>query len=142
MMSILVGIASLTCCFSAGATGLNAAVESAVVTLSWRYLPTILASSLIMLGWALIINNVGRRRYPVYWWAAGKTFVSATKEQKLKEKSRELREVETGLRMEEGSIFDEQENGQQIAEKIDQKNGQTNVMHQMEKIGNPSNGST
>ena len=60
---------------SAGATALNAAVESSVVSLSWHYLPVILSSSLIMLGWALIINNLGRRRYPVYWWAPGPTFV-------------------------------------------------------------------
>lgn len=59
----------------AGATGLNAAVESDIVTLSWRYLPVILASSLIMLGWAMIINNLGRRRYPLHWWAPGATFV-------------------------------------------------------------------
>ncbi|THV68131.1 hypothetical protein D6D27_10129, partial [Aureobasidium pullulans] len=52
----------------AGATGLNAAVESAVVTLSWRYLPVVLASALIMLGWAMIIKNLGRRRYPMHWW--------------------------------------------------------------------------
>lgn len=53
---------------SAGATGLNAAVEPGIVKLSWRYLPVILASSLVMLGWALLVNNLGRRRYPVYWW--------------------------------------------------------------------------
>jgi hypothetical protein len=28
-----------------------------------------------MFGWALLINNLGRRRYPQYWWAPGKTFV-------------------------------------------------------------------
>lgn len=49
-----------------------------MVSLSWRYLPTVLASSLIMLGWALIINNLGRRRYPLHWWAAGVTFVRST----------------------------------------------------------------
>lgn len=54
---------------------MNAAVESDVVTLSWRYLPVVLASSLIMLGWAVIINNLGRRRYPLHWWAPGVTFV-------------------------------------------------------------------
>jgi CBS-domain-containing membrane protein len=64
----------------AGATGLNAAVQSPVITLSWRYLPTVLASSLIMLAWALIINNVGRRRYPLHWWAPGRTFVCDPKE--------------------------------------------------------------
>jgi CBS-domain-containing membrane protein len=50
-------------------------VHSDIVSLSWRYLPTVLSSSLIMLGWALIINNLGRRRYPLHWWAAGVTFV-------------------------------------------------------------------
>lgn len=90
----------------AGATGLNAAVQSDIVTLSWRYLPTVLASSLIMLGWALIINNVGRRRYPVFWWKAGKVFVSTTKEEKKKESRRELREVESGLRTAEDEVFD------------------------------------
>jgi len=55
----------------AGATGLNAAVQAQVVMLSWRYLPVMLASSLIMLGWALVINNLGRRRYPAYWWSPG-----------------------------------------------------------------------
>lgn len=28
-----------------------------------------------MLGWALIINNLGRRRYPLHWWAPVPTFV-------------------------------------------------------------------
>lgn len=28
-----------------------------------------------MLGWALVINNLGRRRYPLHWWAPGRTFV-------------------------------------------------------------------
>ena len=60
---------------SAGATGLNAAVESAVVKLSWRYLSVVLASSLIMLGWAMVVNNLGRRRYPMHWWAPGTTFI-------------------------------------------------------------------
>lgn len=96
----------------AGATGLNAAVQSEVVTLSWRYLPTVLASSLIMLGWALIINNLGRRRYPIYWWKAGMTFVSATKLQRHKERIRELRETEAGLRGTEGSVFEESSNGE------------------------------
>lgn len=33
-----------------------------------------------MLGWALLINNVGRRRYPLHWWAAGQTFVRDAEE--------------------------------------------------------------
>lgn len=73
--SLLAMMVSGTAHPPAGATGLNAAVESQVVRLSWRYLPVVLASSLIMLGWALIINNLGRRRYPQFWWAPGETFV-------------------------------------------------------------------
>ncbi|OQV03533.1 hypothetical protein CLAIMM_08569 [Cladophialophora immunda] len=85
----------------AGATGLNAAVQSDVVTLSWRYLPTILASSLIMLGWAVIINNVGRRRYPLHWWAPGATFVCIEEDSEL-EKAEEG-EIERE-EMEEGDL--------------------------------------
>ncbi|GAM91120.1 hypothetical protein ANO11243_091670 [Dothideomycetidae sp. 11243] len=59
----------------AGATALNAAVQANIVSLSWRYIPTILASSLIMLTWALIVNNLGRRRYPLHWWSPESTFV-------------------------------------------------------------------
>ncbi|CCG83806.1 protein of unknown function [Taphrina deformans PYCC 5710] len=51
----------------AGATGLNAAVQANVVSLSWRYLPTILASSAIMLAFACLFNNLGRQRYPTFW---------------------------------------------------------------------------
>lgn len=54
--------------YSAGATGLNAAVEPGIVKLSWRYLPVVIVSALVMLGWALLVNNLGRRRYPLYWW--------------------------------------------------------------------------
>lgn len=59
----------------AGATALIAAIEPAAVRLSWRYIPTIIISTLLMFGWALIINNPGRRRYPQYWWAPERTFV-------------------------------------------------------------------
>ena len=58
-----------------------------------------------MLGWALIINYLGRRRYPVYWLAAGKTFVSATPAVHEKERRDELREMEAGLRSTEGGLF-------------------------------------
>ena len=68
--------------YSAGATGLNAAVQSQVVTLSWRYLPTVLASSLIMLGWALIINNLGRRRYPLHWGGTWNNIRAHTRRQR------------------------------------------------------------
>jgi len=45
-----------------------------------------------MLGWALIINNVGRRRYPLHWWAPGPTFVCDP----VEEHHESLREVEEG----------------------------------------------
>lgn len=80
----------------AGATGLNAAVESGIVYMSWRYLPTVLASSLIMLGWALIINNLGRRRYPIYWWEPESRWVApASKEEEMSDE-RDLRRIEQG----------------------------------------------
>lgn len=96
--------------FSSGATGLNAAVQSQVVVLSWRYLPVILASSCIMLGWALIVNNLGRRRYPLHWWAPGQTFVrpppAADEEKVWEEKDREERRRESA---EEGELDVEEE---------------------------------
>ncbi|KZF22005.1 hypothetical protein L228DRAFT_283202 [Xylona heveae TC161] len=76
----------------AGATALNAAVQLNVVQLSWRYLPTILASSLIMLGWALFINNLGRRRYPIYWWSPKAVFVRLTLDES--EETEETEEAE------------------------------------------------
>lgn len=45
-----------------------------------------------MLGWALIINNLGRRRYPLHWWAPGPTFVCDP----VEEHDESLREVEEG----------------------------------------------
>jgi CBS-domain-containing membrane protein len=71
-----------------GATALAAATDVAIVDISWDYLPIVLASALIMVGWAMLINNVGRKRYPVYWWTPGRTFV--------KEAKRELRQLEEG----------------------------------------------
>ncbi|WOO79154.1 Transmembrane protein [Vanrija pseudolonga] len=58
-----------------GATALIAAVNEDAVNLSWRYIYLILISALLMTGWALIINNVGRRRYPAYWLHGKRIFV-------------------------------------------------------------------
>ncbi|TXT10889.1 hypothetical protein VHUM_01640 [Vanrija humicola] len=58
-----------------GATALIAAVNEEAVNLSWRYIYLILISALLMTGWALIINNVGRRRYPTYWLHGKRIFV-------------------------------------------------------------------
>lgn len=68
-----------------------------------------------MLGWALIVNNIGRRRYPVFWWKPGKVFVSATKEQQIVESAREAREVEMALRVEEGAPLDDEQEGSEIS---------------------------
>ncbi|GAA5937518.1 hypothetical protein JCM10213_007264 [Rhodosporidiobolus nylandii] len=50
-----------------GATALLAVTIPQISKLGWWYVPDILVSSLIMLGWALIINNIGGRRYPAQW---------------------------------------------------------------------------
>lgn len=95
-----------TACFihSAGAKGLNAAVKSDVVALSWRYLPAVLTTSLIMLAWALINHNLGRRRCPIYWWLPESFLISSdlnemdeTEEDKVRElEADELRKAEDG----------------------------------------------
>ncbi|CAK9784040.1 hypothetical protein CC85DRAFT_281934 [Cutaneotrichosporon oleaginosum] len=61
-----------------GATALIASVLPAGVAMSWRLVYIVLISGLLMLGWAMIINNVGRRRYPTYWLSGDVVFVKAT----------------------------------------------------------------
>jgi CBS-domain-containing membrane protein len=77
-----------------GATALAAATDPVIVALSWHYIPIVVASSAVMLGWALVINNLGRRRYPMYWWAPGEMFVEAAekevKDLKERERNREV----------------------------------------------------
>lgn len=54
-----------------------------------------------MLGWAVIINNVGRRRYPLHWWAPGATFVRVEEDLELeKAEEGEIKREE----MEEGEL--------------------------------------
>ena len=58
---------TISCLYShppGGATALLAVTLPQVANLSWFYVGDILASSCIMLGWALIVNNIGHRRYP------------------------------------------------------------------------------
>jgi hypothetical protein len=38
-----------------------------VTHLGWHYLPVVIISSLVMLGWAFIWMNLGSKRYPVQW---------------------------------------------------------------------------
>jgi CBS-domain-containing membrane protein len=58
-----------------GATALIAATSIEAARMSWSYIALILVSTLLMVAWALIINNIGRRRYPIYWWSPERTFV-------------------------------------------------------------------
>ncbi|GAA6056587.1 hypothetical protein JCM3770_006654 [Rhodotorula araucariae] len=51
-----------------GATALLAVTLPQIAKLSWWYVPLVLESSLIMLAWALVVNNLGGRRYPTEWW--------------------------------------------------------------------------
>ncbi|EAU37856.1 predicted protein [Aspergillus terreus NIH2624] len=55
----------------AGATALLPATEDAIWELSWYFLPVVLLSSAVMLGVALVVNNI-QRRYPVFWIAPPK----------------------------------------------------------------------
>jgi hypothetical protein len=55
-----------------------------------------------MLGWALIINNLGRRRYPTFWWHPDSKFVAsaAPQAEKIKEE-RDLERIEEGVSTEQ-----------------------------------------
>ena len=44
-----------------------AAIDPRVSGLGWYLLPLVLVSSLLMLGAALVINNL-QRQFPIYWW--------------------------------------------------------------------------
>ncbi|OCF58444.1 hypothetical protein L486_04477 [Kwoniella mangroviensis CBS 10435] len=61
----------------AGATALAAATDPSIINLSWNYIAIVFCSSLLLIGYALIINNLGRRRYPVYWWNPQRYFVKS-----------------------------------------------------------------
>lgn len=55
-----------------GATALLGATSPPVVRLGWRYLPVVLLSSVIMEVWAMLWMNLGRAKYPHYWfWPLG-----------------------------------------------------------------------
>ena len=55
-----------------GATALLAATSPPVIKLGWRYLPVVLLSCVIMEVWAMLWMNLGRARYPHYWfWPLG-----------------------------------------------------------------------
>lgn len=54
----------------------------------------------------MIINNVGRRRYPLHWWAPGATFVRVDEDQELEKAEEgeiEHEEMEEGELVREGT---------------------------------------
>ncbi|KHN98944.1 HPP family protein [Metarhizium album ARSEF 1941] len=51
----------------AGATALLAVVDDTLVHLGWFMLPVVLLGCALMLGVALLVNNL-ERRFPMYWW--------------------------------------------------------------------------
>lgn len=55
----------------AGASTLLPSVDAQIRTMSWWYIPAQIVSSLLMIAVALITGNI-IRRYPMYWWHAGK----------------------------------------------------------------------
>jgi hypothetical protein len=51
-----------------GATALLAAVDPTVNALGWMLIPLVLLATVLMLGMALLVNNI-QRQYPIYWWS-------------------------------------------------------------------------
>ncbi|GAA5861057.1 hypothetical protein JCM3774_002177 [Rhodotorula dairenensis] len=51
-----------------GATALLAVTIPQISQMGWWYVPMVLQTDLIMLSWALVINNIGGRRYPTRWF--------------------------------------------------------------------------
>lgn len=51
----------------AGATALLAVVDNQLLGMGWLFIPLVLLSCALMLGVALIVNNI-ERQFPIYWW--------------------------------------------------------------------------
>jgi hypothetical protein len=51
----------------AGATALLAVVDPTLIQVGWFLIPVMLLGCTLMLGAAMLINNL-ERRFPVYWW--------------------------------------------------------------------------
>lgn len=51
----------------AGATALLAVVDADLVRLGWFLIPVMMLGCALMLGVALLVNNI-ERRFPMYWW--------------------------------------------------------------------------
>lgn len=51
-----------------GATAVLAATSPPIVHLGWRYIPVVMLTCAIMLVWAYIWINLGRRSWPTWWF--------------------------------------------------------------------------
>ncbi|POR38517.1 Transmembrane protein [Tolypocladium paradoxum] len=51
----------------AGATALLAVVDTDLVQMGWFLIPVMMLGCALMLGVALLVNNI-ERRFPMYWW--------------------------------------------------------------------------
>lgn len=51
----------------AGATAILPTVDQQVFDLGWYYCGYIMTEVVIIFAWAMIMNNIGARRYPQYW---------------------------------------------------------------------------
>lgn len=51
----------------AGATALLAVVDANLIRIGWFLIPVMMLGCALMLGVALLVNNV-ERRFPMYWW--------------------------------------------------------------------------
>jgi len=52
-----------------GATAVLAATNAEIIAMGWMFIPFVMWASLVMLGIALLVNNI-QRQYPLYWWTA------------------------------------------------------------------------
>lgn len=68
LASVLMGV-TRTVHPPAGATALLAAVDSRVRAIGWLLIPVVIVSSGLMIGVALVMENV-QRTYPRYWWTS------------------------------------------------------------------------
>nr|OQO23901.1 hypothetical protein B0A51_12638 [Rachicladosporium sp. CCFEE 5018] len=50
-----------------GATAVMAATQPNVIAMGWWFVPVLMVGYTLMMGVALLVNNVARQ-YPVYWW--------------------------------------------------------------------------
>ncbi|KAF2755849.1 HPP-domain-containing protein [Pseudovirgaria hyperparasitica] len=71
--AVAVGLASSVMTFTntahppGGATALLAAIDPDVEAMGWTLLPYVLIGTSVMLGIALLVNNI-QRTFPVFWW--------------------------------------------------------------------------